>query len=206
MKGYGDFKRIAAVIIPDDTTYKERYDKQTEKIVSENALNEMKGKQYSIILTHQVLGRCNFMVMVQWGQVLCVTLSLRRLFNLIAKWYNNFDDTIIISSSMALQIPIIQLFFFLLSFSAANFTLPSTDFGWFDEVIYTELNEEEAKKKVQEFNEKGKKAVKERERDNDRGDRRRGMNQFTLDFMRNNSQIETESQSAACEIIACFMR
>lgn len=58
---------------------------------------------------------------------------------------------------------------------AANFTLPSTDFGWFDEVIYTELNEEEAKKKVQEYNEKGKKAVKERERDNDRGDRRRGM-------------------------------
>lgn len=52
--------------------------------------------------------------------------------------------------------------------------MPSTDFGWFDEVIYTELNEEEAKKKVEEFNEKGKKAVKERERDNDRGDRRRG--------------------------------
>lgn len=44
MKGYGDFKRIAAIIIPDDTTYKERYDKQTEKIVSENALNEMKCK------------------------------------------------------------------------------------------------------------------------------------------------------------------
>lgn len=61
--------------------------------------------------------------------------------------------------------------------SIANFTLPSTDFGWFDEVIYTELDEEEAKKKVQEFNEKGKKALKEREREreNDRGDRRRGM-------------------------------
>lgn len=44
MKGYGDFKRIATVIIPDDDTYKERYDKQTEKTVSENALNEMKGK------------------------------------------------------------------------------------------------------------------------------------------------------------------
>lgn len=56
----------------------------------------------------------------------------------------------------------------------ANFTLPSPDFGWFDEVIYTELEEEEAKKKVQEFNEKGKKSVKERERDNDRGNRRRG--------------------------------
>lgn len=50
MKGYGDFKRIAAVIIPDDDTYKERYDKQTEKTVSENALNEMKGKQPPIVL------------------------------------------------------------------------------------------------------------------------------------------------------------
>lgn len=57
----------------------------------------------------------------------------------------------------------------------ANFTLPSPDFGWFDEVIYTESNEEESKKKVQEFNEKGNKAVKERERDNDRGNRRRGI-------------------------------
>lgn len=43
MKGYGDFKRIAAVIIPDDATFKERSEKQTEKTVSENALNEMKG-------------------------------------------------------------------------------------------------------------------------------------------------------------------
>lgn len=46
MKGYGDFKRIAAVIIPDDTIYKERSDKQTEKTVSDNAVNEMKGKQF----------------------------------------------------------------------------------------------------------------------------------------------------------------
>lgn len=44
MKGYGDFKRIAAVIIPDDAAYKERCEKQTEKTVSDNALNEMKGK------------------------------------------------------------------------------------------------------------------------------------------------------------------
>lgn len=43
MKGYGDFKRIAAVIIPDEATFKERCEKQTEKTVSENALNEMKG-------------------------------------------------------------------------------------------------------------------------------------------------------------------
>lgn len=45
MKGYGDFKRIAAVIIPDDATFKERCEKQTEKTVTDNALNEMKGKQ-----------------------------------------------------------------------------------------------------------------------------------------------------------------
>lgn len=43
MKGYGDFKRIAAVIIPDDAIYKERCEKQTEKITSDNALSEMKG-------------------------------------------------------------------------------------------------------------------------------------------------------------------
>lgn len=41
-------------------------------------------------------------------------------------------------------------------------------------MIYTDLNAESAKKKVQEFNEKGKKALKERDRDGDRGDRRRG--------------------------------
>lgn len=69
-------------------------------------------------------------------------------------------------------------------FIIANFTLPSTDFGWFDEVIYTELNEADAKKKVQEFNEKGKKLLKERERDrdNDRNDRRRGKNMNTNIF------------------------
>lgn len=67
-------------------------------------------------------------------------------------------------------------------FIEANFTLPAADFGWFDEVIYTELNEEESKKKVQEFNEKGKKALKDRERDRetDRGDRRRGMKMCSI--------------------------
>lgn len=59
-------------------------------------------------------------------------------------------------------------------YTLANFTLPSTEFGWFDEIIYTDLNEEDSKKKVLEINEKGKKANKERERDTDRSDRRRG--------------------------------
>lgn len=56
----------------------------------------------------------------------------------------------------------------------ANFTLPATESGWFDDIIYTDLNADDAKKKVAEFNEKGKKAVRERERDTDRTDRRRG--------------------------------
>lgn len=67
-------------------------------------------------------------------------------------------------------------FVFLLHITA-SFTLPSSDFGWFDEVRYTELSEEEAKKKVEEFNEKGKKAVKD-DREKDRGsrnDHRRGI-------------------------------
>lgn len=62
-------------------------------------------------------------------------------------------------------------------FSKANFTLPSTDFGWFDEVIYTELQADEAKKKIEEFNEKGKKGLKEdrgRDRGSGRSNHRRG--------------------------------
>lgn len=62
----------------------------------------------------------------------------------------------------------------------ANFTLPSTEFGWFDEIQFVELPEEEAKKKVLEFNEKGKKANKDRERDNHRTDRRRGKYHYLI--------------------------
>lgn len=50
MKGYGDFKRIAAVIIPEDATFKERSEKQTEKTVSEHALNELKGEKINASL------------------------------------------------------------------------------------------------------------------------------------------------------------
>lgn len=49
MKGYGDFKRIAVVIITDDATYKERCEKQSandKNTVSENALNDMKGRYF----------------------------------------------------------------------------------------------------------------------------------------------------------------
>lgn len=69
----------------------------------------------------------------------------------------------------------LNVHFYYFSNQIANFTLPSPDFGWFDDVIYTELDEEEAKKKVEEFNEKGKKVLKERERDTDRRDRRKGL-------------------------------
>lgn len=46
MKGFGDFKRVAVVVIPDEETYKQRYDKKIEneeKQVPEIAVNEMKG-------------------------------------------------------------------------------------------------------------------------------------------------------------------
>lgn len=47
MKGYGDFKRIAVVIIPDDEKYKERCESQAtngKSVFSDNAINDMKGK------------------------------------------------------------------------------------------------------------------------------------------------------------------
>lgn len=42
--------------------------------------------------------------------------------------------------------------------STANFSLPSED-CWFDEVKYVELDKDEAQKKVEEYNEQGKKAL-----------------------------------------------
>ncbi|XP_020802280.1 LOW QUALITY PROTEIN: heterogeneous nuclear ribonucleoprotein U-like protein 1 [Drosophila serrata] len=48
----------------------------------------------------------------------------------------------------------------------ANFTLPSLEFGWFDDINYTELTGDEAKSEVKKYNEKGKKAIDaERSRD-----------------------------------------
>uniref|UniRef100_A0A1I8Q821 SAP domain-containing protein n=1 Tax=Stomoxys calcitrans TaxID=35570 RepID=A0A1I8Q821_STOCA len=58
----------------------------------------------------------------------------------------------------------------------ANFTLPSLEFGWFDEIIFTDLSGDEAKEEVKKYNEKGKKASKrdKRERrDNYGNDNRR---------------------------------
>lgn len=53
MKGFGDFKRIAVVVIPDDVTYKERQEKHSgdaKHNTSDYSLNEMKGAT-----VHQVI-------------------------------------------------------------------------------------------------------------------------------------------------------
>ncbi|KAI9580941.1 hypothetical protein GQX74_011083 [Glossina fuscipes] len=63
----------------------------------------------------------------------------------------------------------------------ANFTLPSLEFGWFDDILYSDSNGEEAKEEVRKINEKGKKAIdsnpanrdKRQRRDNYRNDNRR---------------------------------
>ena len=47
MRGFGDFKRVAVILLPDDEEFKQRIDKKNEaedsKGPSENAINEMKG-------------------------------------------------------------------------------------------------------------------------------------------------------------------
>lgn len=51
MRGFGDFKRVAIVLLPDDDELKSRIEKKIEadgkestKDVTEFSLNEMKGK------------------------------------------------------------------------------------------------------------------------------------------------------------------
>lgn len=47
MKGFGDFKRIAVIVIPDDDEHKERQEKHkelNEYNLSSSTENEMKGK------------------------------------------------------------------------------------------------------------------------------------------------------------------
>lgn len=61
--------------------------------------------------------------------------------------------------------------------SVANFSLPTMDLGWFDEIKYTEVQEEEALKLVEDYNTKGKKALpppaKKRPNNDYRSDNRR---------------------------------
>lgn len=87
MKGFGDFKHIAVVCIPNEDELKRRNAEKTEK-----------GNAFSIR-----------------------------------------DST--------------------LNNLRANFTLPSLEFGWFDEIIFTDLSGDEAKEEVKRYNEKGKKAL-----------------------------------------------
>ncbi|XP_039953054.1 heterogeneous nuclear ribonucleoprotein U-like protein 2 isoform X1 [Bactrocera tryoni] len=104
MKGFGDFKRIAVVCIPNEEELKRRNTEKTEK------------------------GNAN-------------TIRESTLNNL-----------------------------------RANFTLPSIDLDWFDEVIYTDLSGDEAKAEVKRYNEKGKKALDESQpnKRNRRDHRQRG--------------------------------
>lgn len=49
IRGFGDFKRIAVVFIPDDDEYKQRLEKKLEnegKEVSEYSSDDMKGKSF----------------------------------------------------------------------------------------------------------------------------------------------------------------
>lgn len=49
IRGFGDFKRIAVVFIPDDEEYKQRLEKKLEnegKEVSEYSSDDMKGKSF----------------------------------------------------------------------------------------------------------------------------------------------------------------
>ncbi|XP_055839487.1 heterogeneous nuclear ribonucleoprotein U-like protein 2 [Episyrphus balteatus] len=41
----------------------------------------------------------------------------------------------------------------------ASFTLPSLEFGWFDNIYYTDLKDDEAKNEVKRYNEKGRKDI-----------------------------------------------
>ncbi|XP_059622428.1 heterogeneous nuclear ribonucleoprotein U-like protein 2 [Phlebotomus argentipes] len=107
MKGFGDFKRIAVIVIPDDEEYKRRVACKNEggsKEIADFAVNEMK----------------------------------------------------------------------------ANYSLPTTDLGWFDEIKYVDLQDEAATKLVEDYNEKGRRAlpqsIKRRPYDDYRDRRRRDYN------------------------------
>jgi heterogeneous nuclear ribonucleoprotein U-like protein 1 len=113
MRVYGDFKRIAVIVVPNEEEYKKRTKLRLEtegKDIPEAAVNEMR----------------------------------------------------------------------------ANLTLPELEYQWFNEIIYTDLEKEAAQAEVNRENERGKKALSQRNRHNDynrggrdfnqRNDRRWGNN------------------------------
>lgn len=110
MRVYGDFKRIAAIVVPSEEDYKKRTKQRLElegKDIPDSAVNEMR----------------------------------------------------------------------------ANITLPELEYQWFNEILYTDLEKEAAAEEVGKENERGKKALNQRNRHNDfrqnfnnRNDRRWGNN------------------------------
>lgn len=123
MRVYGDFKRIAVIIVPNEEEYKRRFKQRLDvegKDIPEAAVNEMR----------------------------------------------------------------------------ANLTLPELEYQWFNEIIYADLEKEPAQAEVSKENERGKKALSQRNRHNDfnrggrdfnnRNDRRwGGRNDRGNDFRRN---------------------
>ncbi|KAG5679606.1 hypothetical protein PVAND_009166 [Polypedilum vanderplanki] len=93
MRVYGDFKRIAAIVVPNEEEYKKRIKQRLEtegKDIPDSAVNEMR----------------------------------------------------------------------------ANITLPELEYQWFNEILYTDLEKEQATEEVSKENERGKKALNQRNRQN----------------------------------------
>lgn len=122
MRVYGDFKRIAVIVVPSEEDYKKRFKQRLDtegKDIPEAAVNEMR----------------------------------------------------------------------------ANITLPELEYQWFNEIVYADLEKEAAQTEVSKENERGKKALSQRNRHNDfnrggrdfnnRNDRRWGGRNDRNDFRRN---------------------
>lgn len=122
MRVYGDFKRIAVIVVPNEEEYKKRFKQRLDtegKDIPEAAVNEMR----------------------------------------------------------------------------ANLTLPELEYQWFNEIVYADLEKEPAQAEVSKENERGKKALSQRNRHNDfnrggrdfnnRNDRRWGGRNDRNDFRRN---------------------
>lgn len=122
MRVYGDFKRIAVIVVPSEEDYKKRFKERLDtegKDIPEAAVNEMR----------------------------------------------------------------------------ANLTLPELEYQWFNEIVYADLEKEAAQAEVSKENERGKKALSQRNRHNDfnrggrdfnnRNDRRWGGRNDRNDFRRN---------------------
>lgn len=122
MRVYGDFKRIAVIVVPNEEEYKRRFKQRLDtegKDIPEAAVSEMR----------------------------------------------------------------------------ANLTLPELEYQWFNEIVYADLDKEAAQAEVSKENERGKKALSQRNRHNDfqrggrdfshRNDRRWGGRNDRSDFRRN---------------------